>query len=40
MPPKTQPTACPLLINEHADISYLLNDNISMILSQALAKTF
>lgn len=29
-----------LLNEEHADISYLMNDNISMVLAQALADTF
>lgn len=39
-PAKTTANAFQLLNKEHADISYLMNDSISMILAQALAETF
>lgn len=37
---KSQTNSFDLLNKEHADISYLMNDSISMVLSQALAETF
>lgn len=29
-----------ILFDEHPDVAYLLNDKISMVLSQALAETY